>query len=150
MSRYGAPSLIFLVVLVALLLSAGCAGRPAEVTASLGQEVSLSVGQAALIEGEGLRVTFTEVVGDSRCPSGVECPWRGEVSCEVEVTYSGQEYQMTLTQPGLTSEPGVKSFNQYRFSFTVDPYPQKGKEIDRSDYRLNLTVDKVQLTLAGD
>ncbi len=144
MSRHATIWLIFL--LGALLLPAGCAGAGGEVTASLGQEISLSIGETALIEGEELRLKFTEVVGDSRCPKDIYCFWQGEVSCGVEVTYSGDRYQMVLTQPGLTAEPSVKTFQQYHLTFSVDPYPESGKEIRQKDYRLNLTVDKVSLS----
>ena len=135
----------WLVLSVVLTLAAlpGCRGASAA-NVSLGQEFSLAIGQSAAIESEGLTLKFVRVVGDSRCPEGVECFWQGEVSCEVSVTYSGSSYQMVLTQPGLTSEPASKTFQQFRFTFSVDPYPQKGKKIDSSDYRLNLTVEKIE------
>ena len=144
MSKYSVW-LTFLAILAFLLLPvlpAGCTGTSSEVRASLGQESSLSIGQSAVIEEEGLTLKFTEVVGDSRCPKDVVCFWQGEVSCGIEIAYSGSQYRMVLTQPGLTSEPSTKTFQQYRLTFSVDPYPESGKKIRPGDYRLRLTVDK--------
>ncbi len=38
--------------------------------AGLGQEITLSKGQAAVIASEDLKVKFMEVISDSRCPRG--------------------------------------------------------------------------------
>ena len=54
-----------------LLVLVGCAGTPGRTTTvPLGQAVSLSPGQSAEIVGENLRLTFLNVVTDSRCPTG--------------------------------------------------------------------------------
>ena len=55
--------------------------------ARLGQEFFLHTGESTLIEGEKLHIKFLEVVADSRCPRGVTCVWKGEVSCLVEIEY---------------------------------------------------------------
>jgi hypothetical protein len=138
--HFSRPSLAALAA--AALVLAGCA-TPGEISAGLGEEFILSVGQSAGISGEGLRITFNEVVSDSRCPSDVTCIWQGEVSCRVEIEYAGSSYPMVLTQPGLTAAPSQKDFEAYRFGFSVDPYPESRKEIRPEDYRLNLIVDRI-------
>lgn len=131
-----------LAVLLLLLLLAACGGGPGEVKANLGQEFSLSIGQTASIQGEDLQLKFLEVVNDSRCPSDVSCFWRGQASSLIEVTYLESVQKVTLVQPGLTEEPSGIDFNDYLIEFNLTPYPEAGKEIKKSDYRLQLVVTK--------
>lgn len=126
------------VSLLALLI--GCVGRPPEISAGLGQEFTLAPGQTASIEGEPLKVTFLEAVNDSRCPRGVICVWQGEASCLVEIVYRNSASRMVLTQLG--SGPAQADFNEYRFAFEVQPYPEAGKRIEKQDYRLKLVVSR--------
>ncbi len=75
---------------VALILS-GCqvdhAGAD-PVTLNLNQDFDLGGGQEASIDG-GLRVRFTDVFEDSRCPERVECFWTGQARLSIEVQPTG-------------------------------------------------------------
>ena len=122
-------------------LSLGCAGTGEFIKAHLGQEFSLRIGQTAQIENEQLSIRFNGISGDSRCPKGVQCFWAGEVKCDVTVTYQGESSDITLTQPGA-AEPSSETYKGYKFIFSVQPYPEAGKQITPADYRLLLTVDK--------
>ena len=135
--------LVFSVFLVAALTAIGaCAPEVDAETFSLGDGFSIAVGQSASIDGEDLAIKFVGVIADSRCPLDVQCIWQGEVACLVEITYSGTGQQRVLTYPGLTQEPSEAQFGSYQFTFSVDPYPEAGKEIEKSEYRLNLLVAK--------
>ena len=127
------------VAIVLLLVS--CAGT-GEVKASLGEELSLSVGQTVVITGEDLEINFIEVPEDSRCARDVKCIWEGRVSCVVEITDNGSSYRMTLIQPGLTDQYARETYKDYQLTFKVEPYPEEGKEIAADEYRLLLTVSK--------
>jgi hypothetical protein len=141
---------IFSVFLVtALIATTACASEVDDETFSLGDSFTLAVGQSASIDGEDLVIKFIDVIAESRCPSGVECIWQGEVSCLVEITYSRAGQEKVLTYPGLTQEPAEAQFGPYQFTFTVDPYPEAGKEIKKSEYRLNLLVTKTPALSGG-
>ena len=136
-------SVIFSALLVtAFIVTASCAPKSDYKTFSLGDSFSLAVGQSASVDGEDLAIKFIDVIADSRCPSGVQCIWQGEVACLVEITYSGTGQEKVLTYPGLTQEPSKAQFGSYQFTFSVEPYPEAGKEIKKSEYRLNLLVTK--------
>ena len=91
---------------------------------------------------EDLAIEFVDLIADSRCPSDVVCIWQGEAACLVQVTYSGTGQQMVLTYPGLTQEPSEAQFGSYQFAFGVEPYPEVGKDIGKSQYSLNLLITK--------
>jgi hypothetical protein len=132
--------LFWILPLITAILT-GCAGVAAEIHVSLGEQFSLAIGKSATIPEEGLRVKFIEVIGDSRCPQGVECLWAGESSSLIEITYSGSTYRIVLTQLGA-SVPAPTDFNVYEITFDLQPYPEAGKEIKDKDYRLELEFDK--------
>jgi hypothetical protein len=141
-ASFGVRAVFSIFLLTALIAIAACAPEVDAKTFTLGDSFSLAVGQSASIDGEDLAIRFIDVIADSRCPSGVVCIWQGEVACLVEITYSGTGQQKVLNYPGLTQEPSEAQFGSYQFTFSVDPYPEAGKEIQKSEYRLNLLVAK--------
>ena len=111
-----------------------------KITASLRQEFTLPAGQTAVISGEGLKLKFVEVEGDSRCAKGVECFWAGEAKCRMLITYNQSISSVIFTQ--TSGDLSLEVFDQYRFSFKLEPYPEYGKQIAASDYKLVMTVTK--------
>jgi hypothetical protein len=130
-------------ILVLLLAGIACTSTVNPASVSLGQTVTLAIGEKVSITGESLAISFDKVVTDSRCPTGVECFWAGEVSCLVDITLQGDTESLILTEPGATSSPVTRDFNPYRIAFSVSPYPQAGKEIPSKDYRLQITITRV-------
>ncbi len=139
-------NLLYIIVLSALLLLTGCAGRDTRLEASLGQEFSLSVGQSAVIRGENLEIKFEGVTEDSRCPRNVVCVWAGRVICAIQIIKKDSSYPMMLTQPGLTDQYAEESYDRYQLIFHVEPYPGAGKQIAMGEYRLLLTINSVGTT----
>ena len=139
MKKYG---LYLLACVATLLLLGGCVVTSGEIKVSPGRELSLSIGQSAVISGENLEIKFKEVVEDSRCPKGATCIWEGRVSAIVEITENGSPYQIVLTQPGLTDEYAEETYKEYQLTFKVEPYPEVDKEIAADEYRLLLIVSK--------
>ena len=132
-------SLLSLLSLV-LLIVPGCNSAASEKTADLGQQVELKPRETVAIKGEPIKVKFSEVVNDSRCPEGATCVWQGEIASTVEITYNGKQYTKTLVQPGLSQAPAVDYFQEYSLSFNIQPNPKAGSEIKPADYRMQLTV----------
>jgi hypothetical protein len=133
--------IIGLLTVFFLLLAAGLSCSTDKITASLGQEFTLPVGQTAVISGEDLTLKFEEVVGDSRCAKGVECVWAGEAKCRMLITYYKSLSSVIFTQPGGDAV-ARDFFLQYKISFKLEPYPEYGKQIAGSDYKLVMTVTK--------
>jgi hypothetical protein len=125
-----------------ILLLLGCANRIVVTQAKLGQEFSLVIGQTVAITDEDLKIKFIEVIEDSRCQTGVYCFWAGRVTCIVEFTIKNADYKMALTEPGLTSDYTNEIYENYQLKFRIEPYPQAGKTINKSDYRLLLMISK--------
>lgn len=124
-----------------IVVMPGCSGTT-QTSATPGESVNLALGHQAVITGESLKVTFAEILNDSRCPTGATCIWEGQVSARLDIVYQDTKTSMVITESGPASEQSAADFNDYQFEFQILPYPQVGKQIDKSDYRLELTVSK--------
>jgi hypothetical protein len=129
--------LIIILVLPVTSLSYGCRGN---ITAMLGEEFTLPVGKTVEINSESLVIKFVDVTADSRCPTGVECFWAGEAKCQLLIKSQQSETSVTFTQSG--AGPAQVVFQQYTYSFTLQPYPVAGTDIADADYYLIMTVTK--------
>jgi hypothetical protein len=134
--------LVICLVTIGFLLTIAVTSCTADkINPSLGQKFTLPVGKTAVIAGESLSITFVEVTADSRCPTGVQCVWVGEAKCRASITYKGSESEIILTQSGgSTGMQGL--FQIYNVSFKLEPYPEYGKQIASSDYKLVMTIIK--------
>jgi hypothetical protein len=132
------PGIIPLIAGIVILLLAltGCQN-----TASLGEEFILRIGQSVVIKGEDLKITFSAVSGDSRCPAGAECVRAGEVACLMEIEQDGEDTYTEFAYPGLTDDYSRLTYQEYNYTFKVEPYPEIDKAIAKSEYRLFLTVN---------
>lgn len=129
--------LFSLVILMPLL--SGCSSS---LKASLDSQFTLAPGQSARIASEGMDIKFIGETQDSRCPTGVDCFWAGQVICNVELTKDGNKNLVTLTESAGSGLVTGYTFQNYKIIFSVSPYPVAGKTIAKSDYRLSLTVRK--------
>jgi hypothetical protein len=130
--------------LLVQLTITGCLGRTANVQASIDNEFSLAIGQTAELTGGQITIQFEGVQEDSRCPRGATCVWQGRVTSIVKVGENGFTSTMVLSEPALSDQPGNNVYKQYKFISRVLPYPDLSKKIAKEDYRLFLTVKKVQ------
>ena len=126
-------------MLVMLFLAAGCS-KEVEVNAYLNQQVRLPVGKTAIITNEDLSIKFEQVTDDSRCPAGATCVWAGEAKCQTMVTLKGVSSPLVLTVSGSSESPTV--FEGYTFTINLEPYPQAGLTIDKTNYVMVLKVTK--------
>lgn len=135
--RWASVRLVSLLLLISLV--PGCVSQSKEIKASPGEDFVLSIGQEARITGDDLKISFDEVIGDSRCPRDVICIWEGRASMVISVTRDATTYRIVLNEPGLT-DSAEDEFLNYRVAFHLEPYPEQSKELSESDYRLHLNV----------
>jgi hypothetical protein len=115
---------------------------PAEI--NLGQEFALSGGQEATISGENLRLRFTDVLEDSRCPTEVECFWTGQARIAVAVEPPGRP--ATTVDFNTNPAPGQTVQTVEVGGYTVElkslaPYPRTPEDgIALDDYEATLLV----------
>jgi hypothetical protein len=112
----------------------------------LGQEFAIGGGQEAVFSGDDLRVRFSELLEDSRCPTEVECFWTGQARIAVVVQPTGRAsttaYFNTNPAPGENMQ--TVGLGDYSVALkSLDPYPRTPEEpIAFEDYRATLLVRK--------
>ncbi len=142
MSNKVLVALVLVLLLVSSLSACSSGVTTPTLTAALGQQFTLPVGQTAEIKGENLSVHFVKVSADSRCPTGVQCIRAGDATCAVQFTLSGATTDVNLVDIGGTGGFTQSKFSVYTLNFRVDPYPASGKTIAAADYRLVMTISK--------
>ena len=106
-----------------------------------GQTVEVLINKQVAAKG-GLKITFVELVEDSRCPVDVECIWAGNAKIKVRVTKNGRSKVLELNTMGGAAVP---SYAGYRFKLQgLTPKPRSNVRINRNGYQASIEVTKVK------
>ena len=104
--------------------------------AAINQPIELAPGQSAQIGP--LRITFTGVSGDSRCPVDVTCVWEGDAVAEIELR---QPTSAMETRELHTASPRSTTYGSYQVELVrLDPAPRSTQTIPPASYRLVVRV----------
>lgn len=102
---------------------------------------TIGVGETVVVSETPLRITFNQVISDSRCPEGAVCFWPGNGEIELTLKTSSRDTVKTVLNTFL--EPHDAVSGEYRITLTdLKPYPQDGIEIDPESYLAILKVEK--------
>ena len=147
---------LFVILLVAATL-AGCADSgnaidgsgpqplacttPTDPAPTLGATFNVRFGEQSAIVGEGLTLTFEELVGDGRCPAGMMCLIAGDAQVVIRVV--DREHAPAALSLSTNSLPSTEgSYQGYDVRLVqVSPYPENGRPATpEADYCVQLTV----------
>ena len=92
-----------------------------------------------------LRVSFAEVVEDSRCPASVVCAWAGNGGIRLDITTSRGVQSVKLNTVGGNGFPREASAEGYTFTLMeLSPQRQTPDPIPTSQYRATIRVMRNQ------
>ena len=132
----------FILILVVLSLSiVSCSKKKAF---QLDTPISLAMGESASCTNcaEKMSISFTNIMEDSRCPTGTNCVWEGKAVIRLAVNM-GKIQTIELMVKGNNKQRNTKSYRGYDFTFqTLSPYPKYGEEIKTEDIRFTVLVQK--------
>lgn len=126
----------------------GCAAPPPAnpaPRATLGQPVTLAMGQGVRLTDALVTINFTSVSEDSRCPKQVNCFWIGRAVLNFSVQVDGEPAQgLTLSTIHSPEATNVAAVGSYRIELTdVQPYPESpDNPISSAQYRATLVVTR--------
>jgi hypothetical protein len=126
-----------LLVAFGSLFAVAC--KPSTSPSALGQPTELAPGQSAQVGA--LKVTFTGVLSDSRCPVDVVCVWAGDAVAKVEVS---QPQGSVETRELHTLENQPVTYGGFRIALVrLDPEARSTRPIAPDAYRLVVRVTAV-------
>lgn len=106
-------------------------------------EVKLSPGQQAPVTKTKLRIKFTAVENDSRCPSDVTCVWAGNAGVKLELSGLGKIARVTLNTSKAGQFVSEIVYHGYKVKLVdLSPYPRSTQKIATSDYQATLLISK--------
>jgi len=118
----------------------GCAPVEMAIVAEPGVEFSLSVGQTAVLNGGGPRITFRQVSEDSRCPTDVTCVWAGDAKIEITISRNGSDDTKVVS---LTPPNNETSSGDVRIRFVgLAPVPRQADADKPKAYVAQLVVSR--------
>jgi len=130
-----------------VLLAAGCAGqRGGETAVLLNDTFTLGYGETAVLPAEDLRLTFDDVLEDSRCPTQVSCFWTGQA--RIAITAQQGDAEPVRLEFNTNPAPGQTVLSLPVGAYQVDvqsldPYPQDPDKLPKAgEYRVTLQVTK--------
>lgn len=109
--------------------------------AALGQEFEIRIGQQVSIKSEGLKVIFSYVAEDSRCPEGVQCVWAGNGKIVLRINKGRRG--ANLLRLNTTVDPRQDDYLGYDVKLvSLSPYPKKDVRVKRKEYVATLVVSR--------
>ncbi|MBN7815027.1 hypothetical protein [Algoriphagus pacificus] len=126
------------------LMTTSCQGESPCTDYQLGNPAEIDFKSTINFCTEPISITFSKILGDSRCPENVQCIWQGVVELEVVIAVNGTEEKFSLSSyPPFNNIPSEVSFMGYLFKLVdVTPYPNTTKSYTEKDYTVILQVDK--------
>ena len=105
--------------------------KPAEkpvVEVVLGQEFKIARGQELAIKGQDLKVKFSAMLNDSRCPRGANCIWSGDAIIRVDAKMPNAK-DLPIELHTAEDRDQAEAFQQYIIKLVaLDPYPQANEK----------------------
>ena len=129
------------------VLTWSCTPKPQQSESNhfrLGSNFKIKMFQTMKLVGSDLKLTFTGLPEDSRCPEGTTCIWGGQIRAFVEAAVTGEkrsiEFKVEKHKMGKVS----KRFQGYEIKvMNVLPYPKAEEKTPKGDYVMELLVTKV-------
>jgi len=114
-----------------------------------GDTLVLKFGETKIGQSSGVRLTFSEILEDSRCPGNVRCCWEGIARIQVGVRNSLQESVLVnlpiygyLTAGDSMRHVTVDTLGYSLKLLQLDPYPEETVEPEISTYQATISIER--------
>ncbi|CAN5874650.1 hypothetical protein BH20GEM1_BH20GEM1_05050 [soil metagenome] len=107
-------------------------------------EFTMAVHDMLAVAGTNVLIFFESVTQDSRCPTGVQCPWEGNAGVRLELSSQIAEFAPQPRVLNTAIEPRATDFMGLNIRLVeVMPYPSaSGPPIDPASYVVKLIVTR--------
>jgi len=108
----------------------------------IGEDFTIGVGESIVtIDDLSGIIHFDSVVGDSRCPEGVQCIWAGRADCVFSLTSGGRTQQVSLAAGDMSRGGQAETkFGAYTLKIKAIEPLKKQTPIPQKDYKATLVL----------
>jgi hypothetical protein len=131
------------VALALLVLACNSAPtNPGNSIPASGATIVLPFGSSKQVDAD-LRVSFAQVVEDSRCPASVVCVWQGNGAIRLDITTGSGPHSAQLNTAGGNAFPNETSVDGYTFRLMeLAPQRQTPDPVPSQQYRATIHVTR--------
>lgn len=136
---------ISVLLFAVLALAVACKKKPKAgySTVKLDDFFELKMNQSAAVTDNDLKLTFTGVPEDSRCPKFTNCIQEGQVRLTLTAVIGGKSQTVEFTRKPSDKGPTTVAVEKFKIQlYDVQPYPESGKKIKLEDYTARMAVRK--------
>ncbi len=109
-----------------------------------GDTVTVAFDQTVVNDNENIRLRFSELISEERCPIDLECFWEGNAEVQFEFTADGIKSVFSLnTYSGYTRDTTIASCNIRMIR--LDPWPHSSEYLFAEPYRAQVVVSKMKV-----
>lgn len=128
-----------------LALATACKEKPKAgySTVKIDDFFELKMGESVVVADNDLKLTFTSVPEDSRCPKFTNCIQEGQVKVSLSVGIAGKGQVVELIRKPSDTGATTATVGKFKVQlYDVQPFPESGKKINPADYKARLAVRK--------
>lgn len=107
---------------------------------TLGQPFTLPVGATARLDNSALRVGFTSVSSDSRCPKGTQCVWAGDAVAQVWLQRGADARQPLALHTAAGAGQSAQALGHGLRLLQLAPEPVANRPTAPADYTITLVL----------
>lgn len=128
--------------LLASLLWTACSTAQPEQTmrVTIGRPFTLTVGAVAQLDNSEVRVGFTGVSSDSRCPKGEQCVWAGDAVVQVWMHRGSDPRQLLVLHTAPSAAQAAQALGHELRLLGVTPEAVAARPIRPADYGVTLKL----------
>lgn len=132
---------LLLISFLLFLITGFAHGSGSQKRVHVQREFGLNADSEVLVKEAGLKLRFTGLVEDSRCPEGVDCIWAG--NGKISLTVKRGKHKSVSFELNTMTEPKSFTYENYEITLVkLAPYPKKDITIKRQDYVATLKVTR--------
>lgn len=134
---------VFGLLMLFVLSSCRTSEMPVDPTdVQLGQTFVVPYSRTVTIDREQIKISFTELNDDSRCPKGAVCVWGGSATIALRLSQGSEEDARLSIGTGQTNINAIAYKNYTIRLIELNPYPgEEGASVPIS-YKATLLVTK--------
>ena len=135
---------VLLVFTLALAVACNKKSKAGYSTVKVNEFFELKMSKSVAVVDNDLKLTFTSVLEDSRCPKFVNCIQEGQVKVTLTAAIDGKGQVLEFTRKPSDTGATTVTVGQFKVQlYDVMPYPEAGKKITPTDYVARIAVRKI-------